>query len=73
MVGLYGSRNQLDGYIMPNVSYTYYIVNVYILMVVGRLPEPTCNGSHKFLDIYLTERLLPEETQPDIVRADDTQ
>ena len=58
---------------MPNVSYAYYIANVYRLMVVGRLPEPTCNGSHKSFDIYLTVGLLPAETQPDIVRADDTQ
>ena len=58
---------------MPNVSYVYHIVNVHRLMVVGRLPEPTCNGSHKSFDIYLTIGLLPEETQPDIVRTDDTQ
>ena len=58
---------------MPKVSYTYYIVNVYRLMVVGGLPDPTCNGSHKSFDIYLTVGLLPAETQPDIVRTDDIQ
>ena len=42
-------------------------------MVVGHLPEPTCNGSNKSFDIYLTVAFLPEETQPDIVRTDDTQ
>ena len=59
-------------YSMPNASYTYYIVSLYRVMVAARLPEPTCNGSHKSFDIYLTVGLLPEETQPDKVRADDT-